>query len=344
MASKNFSASRLKCFEGCRLNYKYKYIDGWQAIGKPENDLQGKGLCLHETFEHYHTGMTNEDAIKLLEENMKEHPVDEEKFNVREGLNRFFVFWDQFVKPLESAGYNIEKETWVKATIENEPFIGAIDLFLGKETMDLPDEIANDLISKGIAKASLNETPPEGLCMKVQILNSQAEEVQDLIKKGYKLDGKIRIIDYKTASSIGTTGYRSQLLLYAYMIGLNRGWDCKQIAENVELYVFFPLGKVTAKSANTPEKQALNCIRQIDFNAMDVDENADHFIADVKAIKEQKWDEVSTDDAETAFACRWCDYAGSIENGEFKGCPKSYALGYRQLRKVHYEKEIKDNG
>lgn len=34
MASKNFSASRLKCFEGCRLNYKYKYIDGWQAVGK----------------------------------------------------------------------------------------------------------------------------------------------------------------------------------------------------------------------------------------------------------------------------------------------------------------------
>ena len=230
MASKNYSASRLKCFEGCVLNYKYKYVDGWKAEGLPGNVLAEKGLALHETFEHYVTGMTDEAAIQLLEQNKKVHPVDEEQYPVTEGLKRFFIFWDKFVKPYEQQGYKIEKETWVKAQIEGEPFIGAIDLLL-----DHGDSVI--------------------------------------------------IADYKTASSISTSSYRSQLLLYAYMIGLNRGWDCKQIAERVKLYVFFPLGKVTAKSADTFEKQALNCIRQIEFNAMDVDENAQHFITEVNEIK-----------------------------------------------------------
>lgn len=285
MASKNYSASRLKCFEGCKLNYKYKYVDGWKALGLPGNVLSEKGLALHSTFEHYHTGMTDEAAIQLLEQNKKVHPVNEEQYPVTEGLKRFFIFWDRFVKPYEQQGYKIEKETWVKAEIEGEPFVGAIDL----------------LLDHG--------------------------------------DSAI-IVDYKSASSISTSGYRSQLLLYAYMIGLNRGWDCKQIAERVKLYVFFPLGKVTAKSADTFEKQALNCIRQIEFNAMDVDENAEHFISDIKEIKSKNWNNVSTNDAQIAYHCNWCDYAGSVPNSEgFKGCPLSYGQGYRQLRKVKFERD-----
>lgn len=284
MASKNYSASRLKCFEGCVLNYKYKYVDGWKAEGLPKAEVTSKGLALHETFELYKTGMSAEEATKILEKNMETNPVDEEKFNVREGLSRFLIFWDKFVKPLEEQGYKIEKETWVKAQIEGEPFIGALDLLL-----DHGD--------------------------------------------------KVVIVDYKTASSISTGSYRSQLLLYAYMIGLNRGWDFKQISENVKLYVFFPLGKVTAKSADTPEKQALNCVRELEFNAMDVDENAQHFIVEINEIKSKDWANVQTSEANVAFACQWCDYAGSVPNKDgFKGCPCSYEKGYRALRTVKYVK------
>ena len=61
MASKNFSVSRVKCFQSCPLQYKYKYVDGWKTSATKKSDDIQKGLALHETFENFPEKL--EDAI-----------------------------------------------------------------------------------------------------------------------------------------------------------------------------------------------------------------------------------------------------------------------------------------
>lgn len=134
MASKNFSVSRVKCFQTCPLQYKYKYVDGWKTSATKQSDDIQKGLALHETFEHFPE--TVEDAIALLHKNLESYPVNHELYPLEvleTGVKRYFNFWNNFVKPLLDDGYKAYKETWMRGTISNEPFIGALDLLLKKD-------------------------------------------------------------------------------------------------------------------------------------------------------------------------------------------------------------------
>lgn len=134
MASKNFSVSRVKCFQTCPLQYKYKYVDCWKTSATKQSDDIQKGLALHETFEHFPETM--EDAIALLHKNLESYPVNHELYPLEvleTGVKRYFNFWNNFVKPLLDDGYKAYKETWMRGTISNEPFIGALDLLLKKD-------------------------------------------------------------------------------------------------------------------------------------------------------------------------------------------------------------------
>lgn len=134
MASKNFSVSRVKCFQTCPLQYKYKYVEGWKTSATKQSDDIQKGLALHETFEHFPETM--EDAIALLHKNLESYPVNHELYPLEvleTGVKRYFNFWNNFVKPLLDDGYKAYKETWMRGTISNEPFIGALDLLLKKD-------------------------------------------------------------------------------------------------------------------------------------------------------------------------------------------------------------------
>lgn len=134
MASKNFSVSRVKCFQTCPLQYKYKYVDCWKTSATKKSDDIQKGLALHETFEYFPETM--EDAIALLHKNLESYPVNHELYSLEvleTGVKRYFNFWNNFVKPLLDDGYKAYKETWMRGTISNEPFIGALDLLLKKD-------------------------------------------------------------------------------------------------------------------------------------------------------------------------------------------------------------------
>ena len=134
MASKNFSVSRVKCFQSCPLQYKYKYVDGWKTSATKYSDDIQKGLALHETFEHF-PETTLEDASALLHKNLEKYPVNHELYPLEileTGVKRYYHFWNSFVKPLLDDGYKATKETWMRGNISNQPFIGALDLLLKK--------------------------------------------------------------------------------------------------------------------------------------------------------------------------------------------------------------------
>ena len=122
-----WSSSRVSCFQGCKLQYKYNYLEKWESSDKEGVDVISKGLAFHETVEKYHTGMSKEEAFKILEEKIKEHNVDESQFDEHEPLERFLCFWDKFVKPKELLGYEVKKETWLNNTVDNNLFTGALD-------------------------------------------------------------------------------------------------------------------------------------------------------------------------------------------------------------------------
>lgn len=126
--STKWSSSRVSCFQGCKLQYKYNYLDKWESSEKDGVDVISKGLAFHETVEQYYTGMPREEIFKILEQNIKSHNVDETQFDEREPLERFICFWDKFVKPKQLLGYEIKKETWLNDTIDGNLFTGALDL------------------------------------------------------------------------------------------------------------------------------------------------------------------------------------------------------------------------
>lgn len=284
MASKNFSVSRIKCFNACPLQYKYKFVDGWKTSATKKSDDIQKGLALHETFEHFPE--TLEDAMSLLHKNLEKYPVNHELYPLEVlemGVKRYYHFWNNFVKPLLDDGYKATKETWMRGTISGQPFIGALDL---------------------------------------------------LLKKG---DDTI-IIDYKTASSVSASSYKEQLLVYTY---LNNN-DLSVAAEKTKLYVFFPLGKLkTGDEYGSDVKSSLSCLKEIKFEKADLVTIVDKFQSSIEAITAKDWNTIDTKDATVHFGCKWCDYAGSVENENgFKGCPLSYDVGVRQSRGTSFFKEV----
>lgn len=131
-----WSASRVGTYCNCKLQYKYNYIEKWRSSDTLGNEYAEKGLCFHETAELYHTGMTDEECFKILDDKIKEHNVDISKYPERTAVERFLKFWKIFVEPKELTGYTVKKESWANGTIDNNSMCGALDLLLER-----PDSI-----------------------------------------------------------------------------------------------------------------------------------------------------------------------------------------------------------
>lgn len=132
----SWSASRINTFVGCSLRYKLNYVEHWKSSASVNTQLADKGSAFHEAAEKYHTGMTEEEFRKNLNESIEKYHVnvtDPEKdyyYDYEPAISKFFAFWDYFVKPKEAEGWVVCKEGKVNNTINGEQFTGALDLCL----------------------------------------------------------------------------------------------------------------------------------------------------------------------------------------------------------------------
>lgn len=271
---KKWSASRVSTYSGCPLKYKYSYIDHWKLYPDKPNEFAGKGLAFHETAEHYVTGMSDEQALDILNKNIVKYEVDTEKYKEEDALKNFFSFWKEFVATKESEGYVIGQETWVSGNILRQPFCGCIDLLL---------------------------------------------EHSDNDKKLY-------IYDYKSAKTPSVSGYKNQLILYAYLKGTERGWSKEEIAEKIELQVFFPFAEV---EGDATVERMLRCVKPIHYTVEDIDKVVkDYYVKNIQEILSKDWNKVTPEDGVISGACAFCPYAGADKNNEgFPGCAKTVNSG-----------------
>lgn len=140
---------------------------------------------------------------------------------------------------------------------------------------------------------------------------------------------KAIILDFKTGKTPNTSSYKSQLLLYAYMIGKKLG--ITNFADNIKLYVFFPLASSSEEESSNSDlakEMALKMIKRIIYTNEDVENNINDFDAILKEEKELDWEKQNiTDLSNFSFACNWCPFAGNKQY-----CPLSYERGKRFLR------------
>lgn len=131
---KKWSASRVGTMADCPLKYRLSYIEGWKRF-PADNVLANKGLSFHETVEHYN-GSNKDELRELLKKNIETYQVDTEDFDVNEGLERFFIWWEKCIEPKKAQGYTVSCEKWSGGFIAGEEFCGKLDLIL-----ESPDKV-----------------------------------------------------------------------------------------------------------------------------------------------------------------------------------------------------------
>lgn len=132
-----WSASKAGTYKSCKLKFYYTYINKFIPSEKANTELADKGTAFHETAEHYVTGQSHEEAKNYLHERCKALNVDVEKYNEDAALERFFIFWEEFVAKRENEGWKVFKEAEVRNKINGEDFIGFLDLCLESPDGDI---------------------------------------------------------------------------------------------------------------------------------------------------------------------------------------------------------------
>ena len=67
----NYSNSRLKCFHTCKLKYYLQYIKKFDSSDTSKSAVTEKGLAFHETAENFYTGISDTDALVLMDSKIK---------------------------------------------------------------------------------------------------------------------------------------------------------------------------------------------------------------------------------------------------------------------------------
>lgn len=135
------------------------------------------------------------------------------------------------------------------------------------------------------------------------------------------------IYDYKTGRKMDPSKYKNQLILYAYLKALERGWTIDQVAEKVKLRIFYPLAEPGGEDLS---EEALRCMRDLVYDRSDVDAVIkDFYQQNILKILTTKWDEFTGDEGIIGHDCAYCPYSGAAPVPEigFIGCKKSIALG-----------------
>lgn len=153
-----------------------------------------------------------------------------------------------------------------------------------------------------------------------------------------KPDGSQHIIiyDYKTAKTAAAASYKDQLVLYAYLLGMERGWTYQQIKDNIDLFVFFPFS--TQKKGNDYDNM-LSSVKRVNYTADDVESIIKKDVSTIRESHSIDWDHVDIANLGTSnFTCKFCPFLGTIPDPEtgFKGCKCSYDEGFRQIRGLKF--------
>lgn len=140
---------------------------------------------------------------------------------------------------------------------------------------------------------------------------------------------KVVIFDYKVKKAESAASYKNQLLLYAFLVGKQKGWTLRQIAEKVELNIFYSLMPFDKEN---PEKGMLKCMRKLDYNFEDLEKCIkEHFVGLIDDIENCDFSQIGPFDGKYSFACNFCPYAGSQPNPEigYEGCRTSILNGFQ---------------
>lgn len=277
----NWSASRISTYRQCPLKYYYTYVKKWRCSKEPDTTEAKKGTCFHETVEKFHTGMEHEKLFQILEEKIKEYEVDTTKYDEHAAVERFFLFWNEFVAKKELVGFKTLQEGWASGDLGGEKFIGALDLCLDR-------------------------------------------------------GDKIYIFDYKSGKTPAISKYKDQLLLYAYLKSQEKGWSFEEAAENIKLYLFFPMSE--QKTAVTDEDKMLASVKEVKYDANILRDCINEYLAVIQEIKSHNWENENLDLLGCpSFTCKWCEHQGGNPNQDgYKGCKASRDLGNHQERFVTY--------
>jgi hypothetical protein len=127
--SNQWSYSKLSTYKGCKLKFKYNYIEHWKAEGV-KTDITTKGLSIHETLEQIKSDSTIENVTQWLQEKIMEYKVDTDKYPLMEFVERLFYFYQYSVKPFEDLGWKKYQEFELRGDFNGESFLGYTDLLL----------------------------------------------------------------------------------------------------------------------------------------------------------------------------------------------------------------------
>lgn len=152
---------------------------------------------------------------------------------------------------------------------------------------------------------------------------------------------KCCIYDYKSGKTPSIAKYKDQLMLYAYLIGQSKGWNMEETAENIKLYLFFPLSEQTKPI--TEKDKMLASVKEVKYDANVLRDCINGYLETIREIQAHNWDEENLDSLGCpAFPCNWCEHKGGNPNDEgYKGCKATRDQGFRQERFVTYH--LKEN-
>lgn len=295
-----WSASRIGCYKGCVLQFYYTYINKYIS-NEPVNTVYAdKGTVFHETVENWGSKISSKEELrKVLAEECK-------KYNIIDGHKADYPKEEQINVWDETAALDRFFLFWEKYI---QPKLDEGYIF--KQESRYYPRIMGE---KFVGALDLLLEPPEGS------------------------DKEVIVFDYKSGSSINVESYKLQQILYAYMMGLERGWDIPTTASKVKCYIFGPFMD-QPKKYNDEEKM-LNSILEIKYTQQEMEDIIKDYMLTINEIKSINWDEINPDLLGTySYACNWCSFKGSVPDGEFRGCKCTYDKGFRQPRGLKFTKK-----
>lgn len=150
-------------------------------------------------------------------------------------------------------------------------------------------------------------------------------------------DNEIIIVDYKTGKSVVASSYKDQQFLYAYLKGLEHGWDMKTTAEKVKLFIYAPM--IEDLKTKTLEQNMMRGIKPIVYTYEDLkDVIENYYMKNIDAIHTMNWARAQ---GNVEFSCKWCPYLGSAPNKDgFSGCPRTLAKGFMTPEGVTFSSKL----
>lgn len=204
-----YSPSKLKTFEQCSLQYKYKYIDIITGIQPVSYDINF-GLMFHKMAEIYN-GENKKDLIPVA----KEYALNKEyKAHVVPAINNFFAFFDKY-KHYE---YETEKEYELKT--DQYWLYGIIDRIMQRSK----DLVVVDYKTAAYANRSRHEFQMKFYSLMVsKITGTEPRDIKTLIYFPRPN------IEEKFAFSNGEIAkFESEIIAKIKMIEDNKKWEpCK---------------------------------------------------------------------------------------------------------------------